>query len=477
MAFQPKLLVCVASASFLVVFDGAACQMTLPVIGRYLGGTLQEVEWTMTAFLLLSTATLLPCGRAGDVLGRERVWRAGVAVFAAASGLSAVAPSLGWLVFGRAVQGVGAAMCTANSAPILVEGYAHESGRVLGLGNVALALGMVAGPPVGALLASAFSWRWIFAVAAPLGAAIFGATARSMPASPRSSARLDVVSAFLSAVGLAGILVGATFGHRWGFVAPKTLIALFIGALGIALFVRREARAVEPILEVALVRRRVFVSGMLVSFFGFGALFVAFSVLPYLLLLAQGRSLAESGLLVGVLPLAFAVAAPLAGAWTDKAGSRLLCAGGLTVMASAFVVILTGGVRASAGRLLLALALAGGGIGAFAAPNEVEVLRSLPSQRLGAGTALLGAVRTLGMTFGTAAGGTLLDYAAALRAKAPELAMTTQPADPIAAGVGWALAAATGAALLGALSALIRRRGPDVILPHRSGIPRHAPFE
>src|SRR5262245_56519536 len=98
-------------------------------------------------------AALLPAGRLGDVLGRDRVWRAGLVGFALSSAACAVVPGLGWLVAARAVQGLGAALITANAAPLLVEAFPQGRGRALGLGNVAIALGIVAGPPVGALLA------------------------------------------------------------------------------------------------------------------------------------------------------------------------------------------------------------------------------------------------------------------------------------------------------------------------------------
>src|SRR5882762_8105224 len=169
----------------MVIFDGSAVQMTLPIIQRNLGGSIPVVQWTMTAFLLVSTSTLLPSGRAGDVLGRERVWRAGIAVFVVASILCAVAPSLFWLVAARAAQGLGAAMTTANSAPILVDAFPRQGGRMLGLGNIALALGMVAGPPLGALLTEAWSWRLIFAVAVPIGLAIGLVSRHRLPHSPR----------------------------------------------------------------------------------------------------------------------------------------------------------------------------------------------------------------------------------------------------------------------------------------------------
>jgi EmrB/QacA subfamily drug resistance transporter len=436
----------------MTIFDGAAVQMTLPVIQRSIDGTIQEVEWTMTAFLLVSTSTLLSAGRAGDVLGRDRVWRAGIFVFVIASALCAVAPSLWWLVAARAGQGLGAALTTANSAPILVDAFPSQGGRLLGLGNIALALGMIAGPPLGALLAGAGTWRLIFAVAIPTGAIVLAVSRSTLPRSPRVHETLDPWGALFSVLGLGLVLLGGTFGRRWGWSSPRTLVPLVAGALFAIAFVVRESRAARPIVQLSLLRQPMFVSGFLCAFFGFAALFIAFAVLPYLLVVSQGRHLAEAGVLVGILPLVLSIVAPVAGAMTDRLGSRFICTASLLAMAAAFIVILAGGSHVGAGRLLWALALAGAGLGGFEAPNDVDVLRSLPRERLGAGTAMIGAVRNLGMTFGVAGGATMLDYATA--------AANGDQATRTATGASWALAAAAASAGIGALCALIRPAGP-----------------
>jgi EmrB/QacA subfamily drug resistance transporter len=455
------LLLCVAGGSFMTIFDGAAVQMTLPVIQRSIDGSIQEVEWTMTAFLLVSTSTLLSAGRAGDVLGRDRVWRAGIFVFVIASALCAVAPSLWWLVAARAAQGLGAALTTANSAPILVDAFPSQGGRLLGLGNIALALGMVSGPPLGALLTGLGSWRLIFAVAIPIGSAILFASRRTLPVSGRSHETLEAWGGVFSVLGLGLILLGGTFGRRWGWLSARTLVPLVAGSFFAVAFVVRESRAAHPIVQLSLLRQPMFVSGLLCAFFGFAALFISLAVLPYLLVVAQGRHLAEAGVLVGVLPLVLSLVAPVAGAMTDRIGSRFICTASLLAMAAAFVVILMGGSHVGAGRLIWALALAGAGLGGFEAPNDVDVLRSLPRNRLGAGTAMIGAVRNLGMTFGVAGGATLLDYATAV-AKGDQATRT-------ATGASWALAAAAASAGLGALCALIRPSGPVHVAR------RHAP--
>src|SRR5262249_12220632 len=113
------------------------------------------VHWVLTAFLLVSGSTLIRAGRLGDVLGRERVWRAGVLIFSAASAAAMLMPGLWWLVGARAFQGLGAALATASSAAILVDAFPDSRGKMMGLGNIAIAAGPLAAPPRGPLFAEA----------------------------------------------------------------------------------------------------------------------------------------------------------------------------------------------------------------------------------------------------------------------------------------------------------------------------------
>src|SRR5262249_51830641 len=161
------------------------------------------------------------------VFGRARLWRAGVLWFAIGSILCAASPGLPWLIAARTVQAVAAAAATANSAPLLVAAYPGRRGRALGYGSVAIALGLVTGPPLGALLADFASWRLLFLVAVPPCVAAW-MLARALPraSSPGAEQPIDWRGAVLSGLGLAGLLIGGTVGHSWGYASAGTLCAL-----------------------------------------------------------------------------------------------------------------------------------------------------------------------------------------------------------------------------------------------------------
>jgi EmrB/QacA subfamily drug resistance transporter len=398
----------VAAASFMTMFDGAAVQLALPTLRSDLQVPFDAVHWVMTAFLLSSSSSLLQAGRIGDVLGRERVWRAGVLLFAIASAAAAVMPGLWWLVAARAAQGLGAGLATANSAALLVDAFPDRRGKMLGLGNIAIALGLVAGPPIGAMLTRLVSWRLIFAVAVPVGLAAWLVAGRTLPRSERRAAPLAWSTGVLSFLGLGAVLVGGSFGQRWGWTSPATLVLLGAGLATIVAFFVVQARTAEPLLEHEHLTSRMFLSGLVSTFFGFAALFTVTISMPVFLLVVQGRPTIGTGLLVGVVPLGVSVIAPLAGVLTDRLGSRWVCTAALAMVGIALGLLVTGGADASTARIACALGLIGAGFGGFEAPNDVDLLGTLPSARLSAGTAVLNAVRNVGMTLGTALGGTLI---------------------------------------------------------------------
>lgn len=441
------VLLPVAVATFITAFDGAAVQFVLPIVSEELAASLDSTHWVMTAFLLVSTSTLLSAGRAGDILGRSRIWRLGLGLFVVASALCAVMPSVTWLILARALQGFGAALVTSNSTAILVEAYPNHRGKVVGIGNVALALAIVVGPPLGALLAQASSWRLIFLVVLPLGVVVWIGASR-LPESHRREAPLDWTSGLLSVVGLGCVLLAGTFGERWGWTSTRTIWFFVIGALFLAAFVLAQVRSREPLLERPLIANRLVVSGLSSAVCAYAALFAATISVPFLFFHVEHRNLEQAGLIVGFVPIALAITAPIAGSVTDRVGSRWLCAPALAVVSLGLVLIVTGGSELDDARLILSLLLIGAGLGAFEAPNDVDVLGSLPDQRLSAGTAVLNATRNLGMTLGAALGGTLLQVGLDHGEGSYE--------ERTAFGVHLALWAGAGLAIMGAFLAAIR---------------------
>ena len=399
------VLLAVAVGTYIVTFDGAAVQMALPILHRELHIGVDSVQWAMTSFLLVNTLALLPAGQAGDVYGHARVWRLGLLIFILASVTCALVPDIWWLNGARAFQGLGAALTSANSMPLLIEAFPRSKGRALGLGNISIALGLITGPPFGALLAKAVSWRLIFVVAPPVG-----------------------------------------------------LIGLWLARGRLPSTARLPAGSKRPSLfDVSLFRNRTFVSGAFSSLLGYAALFTITIAMPFYLELAQRRNVAAAGLIIGVMPVALSCVAPFAGSLADRIGSRLICTFALLCVALSCALLSTARVHSGLGLLIPSIALAGIGVGGFEAPNGAASLGALPDYRLAIGTATLNTLRQLGMTFGGALAAMLVDYG--MRSNLRETP------ERVTAGVHLALMAGVVLAGMGALVAALRPARVPVATP------------
>lgn len=395
--------------TFLVTFDGAAVQMVMPALRRHFHTSIYAVQWTMTAYLLATTVAYLPTGRLGDEHDRRRVWLAGLGIFVVGSLACAVVPSLWMLIAARTLQALGAAAITANSAPLLLEAHgADERARALSMGAIAIGLGLLVGPPAGALLTSARSWRLVFIVAVPLGVACALVARGGLPSNRRRRHSGDVWGALASAAGLGAVVVGASSGRQWGWADGATLALLGGGVALLAGFALLERARREPLLRLALFARRSFASGAASALLAYAALFTVTATMPFFLVDVQERSLVQAGLLVGVVPVSLALAAPAAGRVADRFGARWVCAAGLGVVAGGLIVAVVAPARGAIAFTIVALAAVGAGLGAYESPNSAASLGALGADELGIGSATLGVVRNLGMTLGAALAGTLL---------------------------------------------------------------------
>jgi MFS family permease len=223
--------------SGIAFLDATVVNIALPAIGEDLDAGLAGLQWTVNAYALTLAGLLLIGGSLGDHFGRRRVFAIGVAWFAVASLLCAVAPDIQMLVAARAIQGVGAALLTPGSLALL-EATFHpdDRGAAIGAWSGLAGITTAIGPFLGGWLVEAASWRLIFLINLPLAAVVLWAT-RAIPESRDESARgmpLDLRGTALSALGLAGVTYALTEGPSSGWTDPGTVI---LGVLGVAALV------------------------------------------------------------------------------------------------------------------------------------------------------------------------------------------------------------------------------------------------
>ena len=394
---RKSAIACVLAAVGLVVLDASVANVALPAIARSLQVTPAESVLVITAYQMALVMALLPCAALGESLGYRRVYRAGVALFAAASALGACAPSLPSLVAARFMQGLGgAAIMSLGIALLRFVVPQRQLGTVIGWNALAVALAAAAGPPVGALVLSAASWPWLFAINLPLGALVLLAT-RTLPHVPGSARKLDLFSVVLNAAAFAALVVGAEL-----LPDRQALAACVLAAAAIALLalVHRELPRQVPMIPFDLLREGSFRVSVIASVCCFVGQSAAMVSLPFYLQHGLGQDALRTGLLITPWPLSVALVAPSVGRLADRVSGAWLCALGGLLLALGLVSAALWPLHVRPLALVPFCVLCGVGFGLFQVPNNRNLFLSVPRARSGAAGGMQSTARLTGQTIG-----------------------------------------------------------------------------
>jgi EmrB/QacA subfamily drug resistance transporter len=395
---SPRALTLGATAigSSLAFIDATVVIVALPTIERDLDLGLSGQQWVFLSYSLALAALYLVAGAVGDRWGRRETFVVGVAGFAVASLLAAVAPDGGFLIAARALQGVFGAFLTVNSLALLREVYGSESGRAIGLWTAFTSVATVAGPPAGGALVEWISWRWIFFINLPLaGVAVLLALAgRTRERAEQRVGRLDVPGAALAAIGFGSLTYAIVEGAEDGFA--DYWWAFLVAVVSLAAFGVVERRTAEPMLPFELFRRRNFSAANLETFLAYAALSGNF-VFVILYLQFLGFSPFQAGLLEIPTSLFLIALAARFGALADRLGPRLFLTAGPALLGVGTLLFLLVDERSDfwtagvAGLLLFALGLA-----MLVAPITSTALSSAPPEYAGVASGVNSTVSRLG---------------------------------------------------------------------------------
>jgi EmrB/QacA subfamily drug resistance transporter len=398
----------VAIGVFMSTLDSSIVNISLPAIANAFHYSITGlVEWVIIAYLIVIAAVLISIGRLADMIGHKPIWIAGLIVFTAGSAISGASPSLEFLVAARALQGLGGALLMAISPAMLTGAFPpSERGRALGLNAVTVALGVSAGPTLGGIITEHFSWRWIFYVNVPIGAIGLLAAIKILTWQRGArGGRFDPLGAAMLALGLLALTLALSFGQEWGWLSPG-VVALLVGALVFLIaFYFVERRVSDPVVDLTLLRDRVFLSAGLSSLLSFLALFAVSFLLPFYLEELRGFTTEQAGLLLTPLPVVIAIVAPISGSLADRFGTRWLAASGLAV--ACFGLLLVAGLTARSSPLDIAwrLGVIGLGQGLFQSPNNSALMGAAPRNRQGIASGFLATLRTVGQSLSVAVSG------------------------------------------------------------------------
>ncbi|MFE7269243.1 MFS transporter [Streptomyces sp. NPDC057623] len=397
-------LVITSVAGFMAALDNLVVTTALPSIREDLGGSLPDLEWTVSAYTLTFAVLLMFGAALGDRFGRRRLFLVGITIFTGASAAAALAPGLDSLIAARAVQGVGAAIMMPLTLTLLTAAVpAAKRGMAYGIWGAVNGLAVASGPLIGGSLTEHISWQWIFWLNVPLGLALLPLARLRLTESYGTGSALDVPGTLLASGGLFGIVYGLVRGPADGWTGPLVLTGLFAGGALLAGFVLYSTRARNPMLPMRLFRSRAF-SGInaasLLMFLGmFGSIFLLSQYMQGVL----GYSPTEAGLRMLPWTGMPMLVAPIAGLLSDRIGGRPVVATGLFFQAAGLAYmasVVT--VDASYSAQLPGLIISGVGMALFFAPAANLVMSSVRVSEQGIASGANNALREVGGALGIA---------------------------------------------------------------------------
>jgi len=249
----------IIAAYFMDVIDASIVTVALPTIRNQFAASLADSQWIIGAYAITLAGFLMLMGRAGDVYGQKRVFVGGVVIFTVASFLGGLAPSLLFLIFSRAVQGIGAAMTTVTAFALFIGLFPEEKqrNRALGLLVAIISGGFAAGAVAGGVLTVTLGWRSVMYVNVPIGIATALLFQRLLPSAPgwAKGQRLDVPGALTVTAGIILLVYGLTNAAAVGFGSELTAIPLVLSAVILAAFVAIESQSKAPLVPLSFLRR------------------------------------------------------------------------------------------------------------------------------------------------------------------------------------------------------------------------------
>ena len=401
----------VAFGLFMIMLDNTIVNVALPSIQHDLGIGISELEWVVNGYALTFAVLMLTGGKLADLLGRRLIFIVGLAIFTGASLACGLAPSAGFLIGARVVQGVGAALMNPATLSIITATFPpRQRGMAIGIWAGVSALALAIGPLLGGVITQHISWNWIFFINVPVGILAIVVARLVIQESRDTSAeqRLDLPGLLTSAIGLFALTYALIEANSYGWTSARILSLFAVTVIGLAAFVALELRQRIPMLDLSLFRNATFAGANAVMLLVALAMFGVFFYVSLYVQNVLHYSPTQAGATFLPMTLCIVFLAPIAGRITDRLGSRWLIAAGMTLVAGSLVIFAQLDAHSSFWDIFPGLLIGGAGMAMSMAPTTATAMHAVPVDKAGVGSAVLNSMRQVGGSLGIAVMGAIV---------------------------------------------------------------------
>jgi EmrB/QacA subfamily drug resistance transporter len=392
------VLIAITMSSFLAPMALSSVNVALPTMAKELAMDALSLSWVATAYMVAAAMFLVPLGRLADIVGRKKIFLLGTGIFTVASFLLGVAPSTGFLIAFRAIQGVGGSMIFGTGIAILTSVYpAAERGRVFGINVGAVYLGLSAGPFLGGIFTQYVGWRSVFFMNVPLGIAILSFCIWKLREewAHAKGESYDFIGSLIYSLMLISIMYGFS-------LLPKAQALLFIvpGMVAMAAFVLWEKRTKSPIINVTIfMKNKVFTLSNIAALISYSATYAVGFLLSLYLQHIKGLSPMGAGTILVSQPIVQAIFSPFAGRISDRIQPRLVASTGMAVTAIGLFFLAFIEATTPMWFIVGTLVVLGIGFALFSSPNTNAIMSSVETKFYGVASSMLSTMRLLGQMF------------------------------------------------------------------------------
>lgn len=405
------VLLTVLPMVFMCTLDGSIVNVALPTMARELKTTMSGIEWVVTSYLITICATILLCGKLGDVISKGKIFNVGIIIFTIGSLLCGLSSNLTLLIISRVIQAIGASATMATNQGIITQAFKPtERGRALGTIGTAVALGAMVGPMIGGLIVSVSKWQYIFLINIPIGIIVYMVALKVLKNEKESKekVKIDMMGNTLFIVFIMLLFGAINFGQNIGYANPIIIGAFVLSIISLVIFIRVERKIKNPMLDISIFDNKLFSVSIFCTVTSYVSVGAVSIIMPFYFQDALKLSPGMAGLMMTVSPVILAVVSPLSGYLSDKIGSDKVSFVGLSMLSLTTFLLVILNYNTALALVVILVGLTSVGNGMFQSPNTSLIMSSVDKTKLGVAGSVNALGRNIGMTAGIALSTSLL---------------------------------------------------------------------